>query len=98
VLLVLIRMNSVGLLTREVSVTDHIVYVCHRSRRSTRHVSVVLVFIRMNSVGFLTREASVTDHMMHVEFFERSRSKSSPLEQTRSKLANPVEFAGFDRG
>ena len=30
--------------------------------------------------------------------FERSRFKSSPLEQTRSKLANPVEVTGFDRG
>jgi len=32
------------------------------------------------------------------EVFERSRSKSSPLEQTRSKLANPVELTGFDQG
>jgi len=31
------------------------------------------------------------------EVFERSRSKSSPLEQTRLKLANPVEINGFDR-
>jgi len=27
------------------------------------------------------------------EGFERSRSKSSPLEKTRSKLANPVELS-----
>jgi len=32
------------------------------------------------------------------EIFERSRPKSSPLEQTRSKLANPVELTGFYRG
>jgi len=32
------------------------------------------------------------------EVFERSRSKSSPLEKSRSKLANPVELTGFDRG
>ena len=33
------------------------------------------------------------------EVFERSRSKSLPLEKTRSKLANPVELSwGFDRG
>ena len=32
------------------------------------------------------------------EVFERSRSKSSPLGKTRSKLANPVELTGFDRG
>jgi len=32
------------------------------------------------------------------EVFERFRSKSSPLEQTRLKLANPVELTGFDRG
>jgi len=32
------------------------------------------------------------------EVFERSRSKSSPLEKLRSKLANPVELTGFDRG
>jgi len=32
------------------------------------------------------------------EVFERSRSKSSPLEQTRSKLANPVELTGFRPG
>jgi len=32
------------------------------------------------------------------EVFERSSSKSSPLEQTRSKLANPVEATGSDRG
>jgi len=30
--------------------------------------------------------------------FERSRSKSSPLKKTWSKLANPVELTGFDRG
>jgi len=29
--------------------------------------------------------------------YERSRSKGLPLEQTRSKLANPVELTGFDR-
>jgi len=34
----------------------------------------------------------------NIEVFERSRSKSSPLEKTRSKLANPVEVNGFDRG
>ena len=33
-----------------------------------------------------------------VDIFERSRSKSSPLEKARSKLANPVELTGFDRG
>jgi len=33
-----------------------------------------------------------------VEALERSRSKSSPLAKTRSKLANPVELSwGFDR-
>jgi len=33
------------------------------------------------------------------EVFERSRSKSWPLEKTRSKVANPVELSwGFDRG
>jgi len=32
------------------------------------------------------------------EVLQRSRSKSSPLEKTRSKLANPVELSwGFDR-
>jgi len=30
--------------------------------------------------------------------FERSRSKSSPLEQTRLNPANPVEITGFTRG
>jgi len=40
-----------------------------------------------------TRACSLID-----EVSERSRSKSSPLEQTRSKLANPVELTGFDRG
>ena len=30
------------------------------------------------------------------EIFERSRSKISPLEQTRSILAKPVELTGFD--
>jgi len=29
---------------------------------------------------------------------EKRVSSSSPLEQTRSKLANPVEVTGFDRG
>jgi len=33
-----------------------------------------------------------------VEVLERSRSKSSTLEKIRSKLANPVELTGFDRG
>ena len=32
-----------------------------------------------------------------LEGFERSRSKSSPLEITLSELANPVELTGFDR-
>ena len=33
-----------------------------------------------------------------IEGFERSRSKSSPLEKTRSRLANLVELSwGFDR-
>jgi len=38
------------------------------------------------------------DELIYKESFEQSRSKSSPLEQTRSKLANPVELTGFDRG
>jgi len=42
-------------------------------------------------VGILQGEADI-------EVFERSRSKSSPLEQHWSKLANPVELTGFDRG
>ena len=38
-------------------------------------------------------------HYIYREIFERSRSKSSPLEKIRSKLANPVELSwGFDRG
>ena len=36
--------------------------------------------------------------LWYPEGFERSRSKSSPLEQTRSKLANPVELTGSNRG
>jgi len=40
----------------------------------------------------------VCDLLIFLEVFERSRSKSSPLEKTRSKLANPVELTGFDRG
>jgi len=30
---------------------------------------------------------------IYIEVFERSRSKSSPLEKPRSKLANPVELS-----
>jgi len=36
--------------------------------------------------------------MYVIEVFERSRSASSPLENTRLKLANPVELTGFERG
>jgi len=38
-----------------------------------------------------------SNNIQEEEVFERSRSKSLPLEQTRSKLANPVELTGFDR-
>jgi len=34
--------------------------------------------------------------MSIIEVFERSRSKRSPLDRTRSKLANPVELPGFE--
>ena len=43
---------------------------------------------RASSLANRSEEKKSTD----IEGFERSLSKSSPLEKTRSKLANPVEL------
>ena len=60
-------------------------------------VLVVCVAVLVSGVLFSVG-VWVGDLLIFLEVFERSRSKSSPLEQTRSKLTNPVELTGFDRG
>jgi len=56
---------------------------------------ILLLFNEADTLTFVDIQVTVCDY---VEVFERSRSKSSPLEKPRSKLANPVELTGFDRG
>jgi len=59
---------------------------------------VVLVVCVRRCRGCCSLSVCVCDLLIFLEVSERSRSKSSPLEQTRSKLANPVELTGFDQG
>ena len=47
------------------------------------------------SMGSVQPNSRVCGRRFPFEVFERSQSKSSPLEKTRSKLANPVELNRF---